>query len=158
MSHRKDEPAPESSDRVTVGKGEPTETPLAGILNRLLDLKRRDDGKVYSDRQVAEWCQENCENGFSHTYFWMLRTGRRENLLTAHAHAIAAFFDVDAEWITTPSKAVRAITQLDLAIALRDSNVKDLALRGSELSPEGLAAVLAYADEVHQSEQAGDES
>lgn len=122
---------------------------LAELLNRLLDLHRRPDGRRWSDAQIADWCASEVGTRFSRTSFWQLRTGRQRNMQVETATALARFFDVDVHAFANPAEALR---EMRLTNILRDSRVESLALRGSRLSTESLTAALEYIEELERRE------
>lgn len=131
----------------------PQELPhIATVLNHLRDLQRRDDGEMYSDQEIAQWCSEQCGLSFSRTYVWMLRTGRRDKPTFEHVKALSRFFNVPLEFFGDDEQARKAERELELLLALRNSGAKDIALRGAGLSPGGVQSVLDYLQQVEEAE------
>jgi hypothetical protein len=68
---------------------------FAEALSFLYDKRLRDDGKPYSDRDVADALQAAGVE-VSHSYLWMLRKGRKDHPRTNIVTGLAAFFVVPA--------------------------------------------------------------
>lgn len=68
---------------------------FAEALSFLYDQRLRDDGKPYSDRDVADALQASGVDA-SYSYLWMLRKGRKDNPRTNVVMGLAAFFRVPA--------------------------------------------------------------
>ncbi|MEV6830714.1 hypothetical protein [Amycolatopsis sp. NPDC051102] len=68
---------------------------FAEALTFLYDKRLRDDGKPYSDRDVADALQAAGVE-VSHSYLWMLRKGRKDHPRTNIVTGLAAFFLVPA--------------------------------------------------------------
>ncbi|WP_410673786.1 hypothetical protein [Amycolatopsis sp. cmx-4-68] len=68
---------------------------FAEALTFLYDKRLRDDGKPYSDRDVADALQAAGVD-VSHSYLWMLRKGRKDHPRTNIVTGLAAFFHVPA--------------------------------------------------------------
>lgn len=127
-------------------------TRIAAVLNRLLDIRRKSNGERYSDQEIADWCREHCATPFSRTYVWMLRTGRRDKPTFDHMKALAQFFDVPLEYFGDDDRARTIEHELELLLALRNSNARALALRGAALSAEGAEEVLRHIERIQRDE------
>lgn len=125
---------------------------IAVALTRLLELRRKEDGTRYSDQEIADWCRDQYGTSFSRTYVWMLRTGRRDKPTFAHIQALASFFDVPLEYFGDDDRAQQIEHELDLLLALRDSNARSLALRASGLSADATREVLRHIEQIRQNE------
>ena len=126
---------------------------LAEKLNKLFGTVRRADGSELSNEEVANWCRERTGESFSRTYLWQLRAGKRTNPTLRHLEALAAFFDMPLAYFGDDEQAQRLQHELDLLAALRNSNVKRVALRAVDLSPNGTDAVLDLIDEIRRREE-----
>jgi transcriptional regulator with XRE-family HTH domain len=92
--------------------------------------------------EVAEAINQAAgKNIISTVYIWQLRTGQRDNPTMRHLSALAAFFGVSPAYFFPGSQAGQDRTQPDLAKALRDDSVRDLALRAAGLSDRSLQAI-----------------
>jgi transcriptional regulator with XRE-family HTH domain len=112
-------------------------------------------GKPYSVRHVASAC------GISHTHLSKLRSGRAGDPRRSEMEVLARFFGVALHHFTDDAGAAaaegpHASTQTVLAVALEHAEVEKVALRMIErqLSPAGIAAVVAIIDEVARLEAA----
>ncbi|MDT8910917.1 hypothetical protein [Amycolatopsis sp. PS_44_ISF1] len=68
---------------------------FAEALSFLYEQRPRDDGKPYSDRNVAEALEASGVEA-SYSYLWMLRKGRKNNPRADVVTGLAAFFRVPA--------------------------------------------------------------
>jgi ESX-1-secreted protein regulator len=113
------------------------------------------NGKQYSVRHVAQAC------GISHTHLNKLRSGAASNPRRSEMEALAGFFGVALSYFTDDAGAPAVQdrdegSQARLAAALSHPEVEKVALRmvDRQLSPEGVAAVVAIIDEVARLEAA----
>ena len=81
------------------------------------------------------------ERVISSTYVWQLRTGRRDNPTQKHLSALAAFFEVSPMYFFEESEADRGAVPSELVVALKDDDVRDMALRAAGLSERSLRAI-----------------
>jgi transcriptional regulator with XRE-family HTH domain len=125
---------------------------LAAKLDYLFRHVHRRDGGEYSYRQVAGGIERAGGPTISPTYVMYLRKGERTNPTVQHLEAIATFFGVPLAYFLDDETTDRVARELELFAAFRDSGVRDLARRASDLSPEGLAAVTHMLDEVRRAE------
>ena len=114
---------------------------LADKINRLFEVVRRPDREQYRNEEVATACREATGESFSATYLWQLRTGRRVNPTKRHLEALAQFFQVPPAYFFDDEQGDRIAEELELLGALRDSAVRQIALRAVTLSPEGLDTI-----------------
>ncbi|MFJ5548075.1 XRE family transcriptional regulator [Streptomyces sp. NPDC093225] len=114
---------------------------LADRIERLFQTVRRPSREAYSNEEVARACREASGETFSATYLWQLRTGRRDNPTKRHLEALAAFFQVPPSYFFDDEQGERISEELTLLGALRDAEVRDVALRAVTLSPEGLGTI-----------------
>ncbi|MEE1798160.1 helix-turn-helix domain-containing protein [Streptomyces sp. JV176] len=138
---------------------EPAEEPmsprmrkLGDRLNRLFDAVHPPGRGPYSNAEVAELMAERGLETVTPTYLWMLRTGRRDNPTMRHLEAIAAFFGVPAAYWFDDDVAEKTAQELKLLELLRDSKVKNVLLRLSDVSADGKEAVLGLVDGVRKME------
>jgi hypothetical protein len=66
--------------------------------------------------------------------------------------ALASFFGVPVAYFFDDEIVSQLATQLSLLAALRDSSVRDIALRIAELSPDSLDAIRGMIEQVRQLE------
>lgn len=107
----------------------PTSPTLADKINRLFDQVRKSNGRPYSSAEVADWCEKHTGESFSRAYMSYLRKGQRSNPTHQHLAALAAFFDVSPAYFFDDERSEQISAQLDLAVALRQGDVRAVALR-----------------------------
>ncbi|OJF12403.1 helix-turn-helix domain-containing protein [Couchioplanes caeruleus] len=108
-----------------------TETKDGSLARRIDHLFKavQPKGREYSYEEVARGCEALTVGTFSKTYVWQLRTGQRDNPTKRHLEALAAFFGVPVSYFFDDQVVDDVNSQLALAAALRDSAVRDIALR-----------------------------
>jgi hypothetical protein len=77
----------------------------------------------------------------SSTYIWQLRTGRRGNPAQRHLSALAAFSGVSPMYFSGDTAADRDTIPPELITALKDGEVREMALRAAGLSSRSLQAI-----------------
>src|SRR5947209_5927250 len=143
-----------SDDR---GTGGPTkELTLADKLDRLFTTIHPRGRSEYSFEEVAEGIRQRGGPSISHTYLWQLRKGQRTNPSINVVEALAEFFGVSPSYFLDDEATARIDAQLDLLEAMRDADVRRLALRASDLSPESLRAIIDMVEHVRELEGHGD--
>ena len=96
----------------------------------------------YTPAEVAEAINEAAgERVVSSTYVWQLRTGRRDNPTQRHLSALASFFGVSPMYFFEETEADRGAVPPELVAALKDDDVRDMALRATGLSERSLRAI-----------------
>ncbi|WP_320783577.1 helix-turn-helix domain-containing protein [Streptomyces sp. CRN 30] len=133
---------------------EPVASKLAEKIEALFRVVRRPDQQPYSNEDVAAACRQATGESFSATYLWQLRSGRRDNPTKRHLEALARFFDVPPAYFFDDEEGERIASQLELLGALRDANVRSVALRAVGLSPEALDTVSDLIDVIARREEA----
>ncbi len=132
---------------------------FADKLNHLFETVRGTDGRPYSNRQVAEAITLKAAGAdgptVDHSYLSKLRAGGRAKPSFEIVEALAAFFGVKVDYFSDDAVAARIDAQLALLAALRDSGVRDVALRAAGVSEKGLHTVAALLDQVRQYEGLG---
>jgi transcriptional regulator with XRE-family HTH domain len=107
----------------------------------------------FSYREVAAGVESAGGPTISPTYIMYLRKGERTNPTMQHLEALAKFFGVPTAYFLDDDTTVRTVEELDVVAAMRDEDVRTLALHVSELSPEGRAAVARMVEELRRQEQ-----
>ena len=79
----------------------------------------------------------------SSTYVWQLRAGRRDNPTHRHLSALAAFFGVSPVYFFDNAEAGRDALPAELIAALKDGEVREMALRAAGLSPSPIPVELS---------------
>jgi transcriptional regulator with XRE-family HTH domain len=95
----------------------------------------------YSLDEVAEGIRRRGVSTISSTYIWELRKGLKDNPTKRHLEALADFFGVSPLYFFDDEIAERTDAQLDLLAALRDADVRHLALRAAVLSPQTVRVI-----------------
>jgi transcriptional regulator with XRE-family HTH domain len=95
----------------------------------------------YSYREVAKAIDDRHGPTISASYLNQLRTGVKDNPTKRHIEALATFFGVPAAYFFDDGAAARIDAELDLLAALRDSGVRQIAMRAAGLPPQGLESV-----------------
>jgi hypothetical protein len=115
---------------------------LADRLDGLFRTVHPKDRGPYTPAEVAEAVnQAASERVISSTYVWQLRTGRRDNPTQRHLSALAAFFGVSPMYFFEQAEADRGAVPPELVVALKDDDVRDMALRATGLSERSLRAI-----------------
>lgn len=129
---------------------------LAEKIDHLFRTIRPRYGGEYSYEEVARALREKGGPTISAAYVWQLRKGMRDNPTKRHLEALADFFGVPTGYFLDDEIAARIDAELELLAALRDSGVRQLALRASGLSPENLRAIAQIVEQVRKLEGLAD--
>lgn len=135
---------------------------LADKLNHLFATITPGPGQVYSNEHVANVIGQNSDVTISQTYIWQLRKGQKTNPTLRHLQALADYFGVPAAYFFDDAAADRidgrlaemAAEQDRVREAMGHGDVRLMAMRAGELSPEGRAQVMGLLDVVYRLEQA----
>jgi transcriptional regulator with XRE-family HTH domain len=115
---------------------------LADRLECLFRTVHPKDRGPYTPAEVAEAVNQAAGGRvISSTYVWQLRTGRRDNPTQRHLSALAAFFGVSPLYFFGETEADRGAVPPELVAALKDDDVRDMALRATGLSERSLRAI-----------------
>lgn len=117
---------------MTTGTGRPVGGSLAQRLDNLFRTVRRDDGREFSHREVAESITATDEP-ISHSYIGQLRTGDKDNPTIKHLRALARFFGVPVEYFTRDDIADDVDHELRTLTALKELQIRTVALRSTVL-------------------------
>ncbi|MFE9373215.1 helix-turn-helix domain-containing protein [Streptomyces sp. NPDC006711] len=140
---------------------EQTPRSLADKLNRLFESIRPPDGHEYSNEQVADGISRQGLTTISQSYVWQLRKGKKTNPTISHLRALADFFGVPVAYffddgaageVEGKLKALEA-QQARMKEAMGGGDVKLMAMRAGELSPERRKQVMDLLDVVYKLEQ-----
>jgi len=112
----------------------------------------RDRGEFGYD-EVAAAIQDRGGLSVSANYLWLLRTGRRTNPTIKYVEALAKFFGVPPAYFFDDAEAAHIDAELELLTALRDTGVRELALRAATLTPEFLTTLSAMLDQVAEQQR-----
>jgi transcriptional regulator with XRE-family HTH domain len=106
----------------------------------------------YSFEEVAAAIRGRGGPTISATYLWQLRKGLRDNPTKKHLEALAAFFGVPPAYFFDDDAARQIEAELALLATLRDTSIRQIALRAVGLSPESLNALTEMILRVRQLE------
>jgi len=137
---------------VHLAQDQPADGTLADRLNHLFQAVRSKDGREYSNEEVAGTITREQGVSISASYLWYLRTGQRDNPTLKHLNALAAFFGVPSAYFFDDVVAERVDGELAVATAMRDTGVRDVALRAAGLSAQSLDAIAEVIRRVRQLE------
>jgi transcriptional regulator with XRE-family HTH domain len=131
-------------------KGVENGSDLAAKLNKLFETMRKPSDPPLSNAAAAEAITRKTGVSISSAYMWQLRNGVKTNPTVQHLRAIADFFGVPASYLIDRDTDPKIDTQLSLLQALRDSGVRDLAMRASGLTPKAITSLAAMIDEARK--------
>jgi transcriptional regulator with XRE-family HTH domain len=137
-------------DEVPARDGADNGSDLAVKLNTLFEVMRKPSAPQLSNAAAAEAITKATGVSISPAYIWQLRSGLKTNPTMQHLRAIADFFGVPASYLIDREPDQKIEAQLALMQALRDSGVRDLAMRTSGLTPEAISSLAAMVDEVRR--------
>jgi transcriptional regulator with XRE-family HTH domain len=137
-----------------VTTGGPTPPPsLAAKLDHLFRVVRPPgQDREYTYREVVAGIAARGGPPTSENYVYLLRAGRRDNPGKKLLEALAAFFGADPTYFYE-TEAPPDDDEMRLRAAVRDSAVRQLALRSADLSPENLKAIIAIIEQVRELEK-----
>jgi transcriptional regulator with XRE-family HTH domain len=127
---------------------------LAERLSHLLGTVHPPGRGPYLLREVVE--AVNAEAGeelLSVSYLSQLRNGNRAGPRATIVVALARFFGVHPSYFFAEVSDEEAEEQLEVAAALRDNQVRALALRAAGLSPRSLRSILGMIERARELEQ-----
>lgn len=133
-----------------VGGGADKDSELSVKLNRLFEIMRKPSEPPLSNAAAAEAITKATGVSISSAYIWQLRNGLKTNPTVQHLRAIADYFGVPPSYLIDRESDQQIEAQLTLMQALRDSGVRDLAMRTSGLTPEAISSLAAMVDEVRK--------
>jgi len=128
---------------------------LAQKLDRLFRTVRPKGRGEYSPDEVSAAIASRGGPTISSSYLHMLRKGQRDNPTKKHLEALADFFGVPPAYFFDDEAAARISAELDVLMSLRDTEVRQIALRATGLSAESLATVREVIERVRQLEGLG---
>jgi transcriptional regulator with XRE-family HTH domain len=136
--------------------GEGGSRTLAEKIDHLFATVRPAKGE-YTYDEVAKAIAGRGGPTISSVYIWQLRKGQRDNPTKRHLEALAGFFGVSPAYFFDEEEARRIDAQLELLTAMRDAQVRQVALRSSGLSTESLRAIADMVERVRKLEGLPDE-
>ncbi|MET9145447.1 MULTISPECIES: hypothetical protein [unclassified Streptomyces] len=136
-------------------QGRPLLRAFGQRLNELIAALHPDERKRPGYARLAKEIRETTGGTISGTYLWELATGKKRNVTLEQLDVLAEYFGVPPDYFLSDDVAERVNSQLRLAVALRDSRVRNLALRAEGLSPATLDAVLTIVEEARKVQNLG---
>lgn len=106
----------------------------------------------YSYREVAQAINDAGTTTISASYLWQLRRGEKDNPTIKHIEALARFFGVPPSYFLDDDATEEITAQLELLVAMRDSDVREIALRVSDLSEAALKMIKGVVESTRQLE------
>jgi hypothetical protein len=125
---------------------------LAAKLDRLFATVHPPNRGEFSYEEVATALREAGGATVSAQYIWQLRKGKRDNPTKKHLEALAEFFKVPPAYFFDDAAAERIDAQLGVLAAMRDSQVRSVAMRAAGLSPDTLGAIASIIDNARRLE------
>jgi transcriptional regulator with XRE-family HTH domain len=113
-------------------------------------------GREYSLQEVADGCRSIADASFSKAYVWSLRNGARSNPTMRHLEALAAFFGVPPAYFFDDEVVERVETQIALATALGNADIRAVALRMNKLSSLDRKSLIRIVDEIQRIKDASE--
>jgi transcriptional regulator with XRE-family HTH domain len=117
----------------------------AGLFARRLDrlLRSAPEGrKPYTPKEVATAINDAAgEHIASGTYIWQLRTGQKDNPTYKVVVGLSRFFAVSPTYFFDEAETGRGEIPAEVALALKNDRVRDVALDMAGLSERSLEAV-----------------
>lgn len=110
----------------------------------------------YSYEEVASSIKRAGGPTISASYIWQLRTGVKDNPTMKHLEALAGFFGVPPAYFFNDESSERIAAELSTLAAMRDSQVRSVALRASGLSPETLRTIQGFIERARTLEGLND--
>ena len=137
-----------------VNDAEPTRPrTLADKLDYLFRTVHPKGRGEYTYREVAQAINDAPDGTtISASYLWQLRRGDKDNPTIKHIEALAKFFGVPASYFLDEETTGQITEQLELLAAIRDNDVREIALRASDLSDAALNMIRNVIENTRQIE------
>ena len=122
---------------------------IAKRLEALFATVRGPGGRHFTDEEIAA---RAVAAGFdiSRAYVQQLRRGKRTNPTVRALQGVAAAFGVPLGYFFAEEPATRAGEEEALAVLVGDEAVRDIALRSSHLTPQGVRAIAGVLKNLEQ--------
>ncbi len=124
---------------------------LAERLNHLLTATAPPSGKLATTRELAQQLTD-AGHQVSHTYVARLLNGQADDPSMRCLQALAKVFGVPPGYFVDDETAEKVNRDLDLLAALRDGDVRVIALESRGLSPSSQETVLSVIKQVRRLE------
>ena len=105
-------------------------------------------GREYTHEEVARGAEAIGGPTISATYVWQLRKGMRDNPTKHHLEALAGFFGVPPAYFFDDEASDNIAAELEMLAALRDEDVRNVAMRAASLTPEARAALAQLIEQL----------
>lgn len=102
----------------------------------------------FTIEEVVEGIRTQGGPTISYNFLHALRRGTRDNPTKQHLEALATWFHVPVAYFFDDEVATRVRSQIKVLAAMRNNAIRNIALRASELTPEGLDALADILDDV----------
>ena len=127
---------------------------IASRLDHLFRTVHPKDHGPYTAAEVAAAINAAAgEHVIGATYIWQLKTGRRDNPTYKHLLALSRFFGVSPMYFFDEAEAERGAIPAEVTAALKDDEVREIALRAAGLSEHSLKAIRAMVDSARTMER-----
>jgi transcriptional regulator with XRE-family HTH domain len=134
------------------GQDSPRQNVIAERLDHLIATVHEPGRGPYTLREISDGVREATGEVVSVQYLSQLRLGQRTSPGYSKLKAVADFFGVDVRYFSDDLTAGQTDEQLEVVAAMRDANVRNLALRAAGVSEKSLKAVRALLDSVREME------
>lgn len=131
---------------------------LAEKMNRLFATVHPPGRGEYTLDEVAEAIGADGKVTMSAAYLSQMRKGQRTNPSKNVLEALAHFFGISPAYFFDDEAVARIDAQLELLAAMRNSNIRQIALRAADLSPESLKNLAVLVEHWRQLEQSATET
>ena len=126
---------------------------LAERVNHLFEVwPNPDTNREYTMRDVVEGIRARGGPSISASYLCELRNGRADNPTKKHLEALASFFNVSPAYFFDDDAAERIEQEMELLVSMRQSGVRELAMRAQGLSPQSIGGLLQMIEQVRKLE------
>ena len=127
---------------------------IASRLDHLFRTVHPKDRGPYTAAEVAAAINAAAgEHVIGATYIWQLKTGRRDNPTYKHLLALSRFFEVSPMYFFDEAETERGAIPAEVTAALKDDEVREIALRAAGLSEHSLKAIRAMVDSARAMER-----
>lgn len=127
-------------------------------LDRLFETVKPPNGygRQYTYQEVAQLAVANGGPSISASYLHGLRNDPAKNPTRQALQSLSAAFGVSVMYFFDDEIADRLDADLELLVAVRDPDVREMALRAAGLSPTSLGAIAAMIDQAREWEGLGE--
>jgi transcriptional regulator with XRE-family HTH domain len=127
---------------------------IASRLDHLFRSVHPKDRGPYTPAEVAAAINAAAgEHVIGATYVWQLRTGRRDNPTYKHLLTLSRFFGVSPMYFFDEAETERGEIPPEATAALKDDEVREIALRAVGLSEHSLKAIRAMIESARAMER-----